>query len=74
VPKESPEFWARLERGHHVAPRTTLFVDDSATVLAAARRAGVRWIYQVLQPDSTLPPHAEAVGFDGVLALGELAP
>jgi 5'-nucleotidase len=74
VPKESPEFWARLERGHGVVPGSTVFVDDSAAVLAAARRAGVRWIYQVLQPDSTLPPHTAAAGFDGVRALGELAP
>ncbi len=58
APKESPEFWRRLERTHGVAPRSTLFVDDSATVIAAARTAGVACIYQVLQPDSTLPPHA----------------
>jgi FMN phosphatase YigB (HAD superfamily) len=53
---------------------TALFVDDSATVLAAARDAGVRWVYQVLQPDSTLPAHAAAPGIAGIRALADLAP
>jgi putative hydrolase of the HAD superfamily len=74
VPKESPEFWARLSRGHRVAPESTLFVDDSIAVLTAARAAGVRWLYQVLQPDSTQPAHDEAQGFTGLRSLGELAP
>ncbi len=74
VPKESPEFWARLARGHGVLAASTLFVDDSAAVLAAARDAGVRWLYQVLQPDSTLPAHAVAPGFTGIRALADLTP
>jgi 5'-nucleotidase len=73
VPKESPGFWEHLARGHGVAAGSTLFVDDSVAVLAAARSAGVRWVYQVLQPDSTLPPHAEADGFPGIRGLGDLA-
>jgi len=72
APKESPQFWARLERTHGVSPGSTLFVDDSASVIAAARAAGVAYIYQVLQPDSTLPAHATVDGFDGVLRLGDL--
>jgi len=74
VPKESPEFWARLERGHGVLASSTLFVDDSAMVLAAARDAGVRWIYQLLQPDSTLPAHAVSPGMAGIDALADLTP
>ncbi len=74
VPKESPEFWARLARGHGVAVGSTLFVDDSRPVLEAARAAGVRWTLQVLQPDSSQPPHAAASGFDGVRSLEELLP
>jgi HAD superfamily hydrolase (TIGR01509 family) len=72
VPKESPEFWARLAAGHGVEPHSTLFVDDSVAVLSAARTAGVRWIYQVLQPDSTQPARAEAPGFSGVRGLADL--
>ena len=74
VPKESPEFWTRMARGHGVLAASTLFVDDSAAVLAAARDAGVRWIYQVLQPDSTLPAHAVSPGIAGIRALADLAP
>jgi putative hydrolase of the HAD superfamily len=72
APKESREFWIRLERTHGVSPGSTLFVDDSAAVIAAARAAGVAFIYQVLQPDSTLPPHGRVDGYDGVLRLGDL--
>jgi 5'-nucleotidase len=74
VPKESPEFWRRLAQGHFVAPDSTLFVDDSIAVLSAAKAAGVRWVYQVLQPDSTLPAHDEIAGFAGIRSLLELAP
>jgi len=74
VPKESPEFWARLSRGHRVSVASALFVDDSRPVLEAARTAGVRWVYQVLQPDSAQAPHAAAPGFAGIRALGDLAP
>jgi HAD superfamily hydrolase (TIGR01509 family) len=72
APKESPDFWTRLERAHGVAPRSTLFVDDSALVIAAARAAAVAYIYQVLQPDSTQPAHQPVAGFEGVLRLGDL--
>jgi putative hydrolase of the HAD superfamily len=72
VPKESPEFWTRLSRGHAVEVGTTVFVDDSRPVLEAARTAGVRWTYQVLQPDSLLPPHEPANGFAAVRSLADL--
>jgi putative hydrolase of the HAD superfamily len=72
APKESQEFWTRLERTHRVAPRSTLFVDDSVPVIAAARAAGVACIYQVLQPDSTQPAHRAVDGFAGVMGLGDL--
>ena len=72
VPKEDPGFWVELERRHDVPLARTLFVDDSAAVLHAARRAQVRWIYQVLQPDSTRPPHPAVDGIAGVRRLADL--
>lgn len=72
VPKESPEFWSMLARGHAVDPGETLFVDDSAAVLGAARAARVHSIYQVLRPDSTLPVHPALSGFEGITDLAEL--
>jgi 5'-nucleotidase len=72
APKESADFWARLASRHEIEPATTLFVDDSPSVLSAARDAGVRWIYQVLQPDSTQPPRTPVPGIPGVRHLSEL--
>jgi putative hydrolase of the HAD superfamily len=74
VPKEQPGFWARLGRSHGVAPEGTLFVDDSAAVLQAARAAGVREVYQVLMPDSTQPARPALPGFAAILGLGDLLP
>ena len=71
-PKESAQFWARLAESHAVVPDSTLFVDDSASVVAAARAAGIAYVYQVLQPDSTLPPHGVAEGVAGIARLGDL--
>ena len=74
VPKEQPEFWARLGRSHGVERAGTLFVDDSAAVLQAARAAGVRRVYQVLLPDSTQPLRAALPGFSTIRGLGDLMP
>jgi HAD superfamily hydrolase (TIGR01509 family) len=72
VPKESTQFWARLAQSHRVDPAATLFVDDSGAVIAAAQAAGVRWIYQVLQPDSTRPLQRAAPGVTGIRRLADL--
>ena len=72
VPKEHPEFWEQLARRHDVPLARTLFVDDSAAVVEAARRAQVGWIYQVLQPDSTRPPHPPVAGIAGLFRLADL--
>ena len=72
VPKESPEFWSRLAAAHSIDPATTLFVDDSPPVLRAARDAGIRWIYQVLMPDTTRPARTAVAGICGIDRLGSL--
>jgi hypothetical protein len=41
-------------------------------VVEAARRAQVGWIYQVLQPDSTRPPHPPVAGIAGLFRLADL--
>jgi len=74
IPKERPEFWSRLGQSHGVDVARTLFVDDSAAVLQAARSAGVREIYQVLLPDSTQAQRAALPGFTAIRALADLAP
>jgi FMN phosphatase YigB (HAD superfamily) len=57
-----------------VDPASTLFVDDSAAVLEAARAAGVGQVFQVLLPDSTQPLRTPLPGFAAVPGLGDLAP
>jgi len=74
VPKESVEFWARLADRHGVDVASTLFVDDSAAVLEAARAAGVYAVYQLLQPDSTQPPRVPLPGVTGIAGLRDLTP
>jgi putative hydrolase of the HAD superfamily len=72
VAKESPEFWTRLAEAHAIEPETTMFVDDSPPVLRAARDAGIRWIYQVLRPDSTRPARPAVGGISGIDRLSGL--
>lgn len=55
-PKEAQEFWQRLQREHPFDASRTLFIDDSASVLAAAEKFGIRYLLTLLQPDSKLAP------------------
>ena len=55
LPKESPEFWHRLQNLCPFDKGRTLFVDDSLPVLDSAREYGIRWLLAVLRPDSKGP-------------------
>jgi HAD superfamily hydrolase (TIGR01509 family) len=55
LPKEDPGFWPRLQAATGFGAATTLFVDDSLAVLAAARDYGIGWLRAVRRPDSTRP-------------------
>jgi 5'-nucleotidase len=70
-PKEQAGFWPRLAAEEGFLPQRTLFVDDSLSVLDAARDFGIGWLRAVRCPDSGLPPQrtGEYVAVDGV---GEL--
>lgn len=73
TPKEAPGFWAQV---HAVEPfdlERTLFVDDSATVLHAAREYGFRWLLMVLKPDSMAPARA-AGAFPAIRDFADLLP
>ena len=60
LPKEHPGFWARFHEREPFTAERTLFVDDSLPVLRAAQAFGVRWLVQVLCPDSAQPRRAAA--------------
>lgn len=57
-PKEHGEFWPRLAAVEKFDTERTLFVDDSLSVLDAARAFGIGWLRAVRCPDSGRPPQA----------------
>ncbi len=71
-PKEHPEFWPRFAVREPYDPLRTLFADDNAAVLGAARDHGIRWVYAVRRPVHRAPARA-ANGFAGVESVLELA-
>lgn len=67
VPKEDPACWQALQRELGYDPARTLFVDDSARILAAARDAGIGQVLGILTPDSQRP----AQSLHGVAAIAD---
>ncbi len=59
-PKEDAAFWPRLAARERFDPQRTLFVDDSLSVLDAARDFGIAWLRAVRCPDSGRPPQHTA--------------
>lgn len=53
VPKESPDFWPRLQALEPFDPARTLFVDDSLPVLESARDYGIAHLLTIRRPSST---------------------
>ena len=68
-PKESQEFWHRLQEYLPFNPQKTLFIDDSESVLNAAREYGVGHIVAISHPDSQLPGKE----FDDFLAVSNFS-
>lgn len=71
--KESPEFWPRVQAVEPFDPKRTLFVDDSLSVLRAARAYGFRWLLAILAPDSALPAR-DCDEFDAIEGFSALLP
>jgi putative hydrolase of the HAD superfamily len=71
APKESAQFWPALIAREPFDAARTLLVEDSLSVLAAARDYGVRHTVAIRRPDSRLPPRPIAgyASVDGVLEL-----
>jgi len=71
APKESAAFWHALEAHSPFDAGRTLLIEDSITVLAAARAYGLQHTIAIRQPDSQLPPRpiADFTAIDGVFEL-----
>ena len=71
--KENAGFWAAFKDYSDVDYQRCLFIDDSLNVLRRARAEGPQHLLQILQPDSSLPPHP-ASEFAGITNFSELLP
>jgi len=71
APKEDARFWPAVRRAEPFDPERTLFVDDNAAVLKAARAAGIRFVYAMCHPDSSRPPRQHP-DFPSVHSVAEL--
>jgi HAD superfamily hydrolase (TIGR01509 family) len=72
-PKEDLRFWTQLERREPFSRDSTLFVDDSLTVLRTARRYGIRHLLAVRRPDSR-SPRREIDEFAAIDSFAEIMP
>jgi putative hydrolase of the HAD superfamily len=72
APKESSEFWRRFAAENHFDPRTTLMVEDSLSVLTAARAFGLGFTLAIRRPDSSRPARI-IEGFPAIDGVHELA-
>jgi putative hydrolase of the HAD superfamily len=73
APKEDPRFWSELAKVETFDPSRSLFVDDSLSVLRAARGAGIGLIYAVKKPDSSGAARTQQE-FPSVDSVAELLP
>jgi HAD superfamily hydrolase (TIGR01509 family) len=70
APKEDQLFWQRAREAEGFEPARSLFADDSAAVLAAARHAGIGWVYGVRRPDTSRGANHHALdSIEGVIDL-----
>lgn len=71
--KEEQRFWERLQAAHPFDPARTLFIDDTETVLEAARDHGIAHLLTLLQPDSRRQKRVDT-RFPGIHHFDEIMP
>ncbi|MDH3373535.1 MAG: HAD-IA family hydrolase [Gammaproteobacteria bacterium] len=69
--KERQEFWHALREAEGFEPETTLFVDDTLSVLRSAAEYGISMPVTITRPDTSRPvrENGEFVGVEGVADL-----
>jgi HAD superfamily hydrolase (TIGR01509 family) len=71
--KEEQAFWHRLHALHPFKPDRTLLIDDTETVLEAARLYGITHLLTLLQPDSQQQKRLDT-RFPGIHHFDEIMP
>lgn len=71
--KEEQRFWERLQAQHPFDPARTLFIDDTESVLQAARDYGIAHLLTLLQPDSQRQKRIDT-HFPGIHHFDEIMP
>ncbi|MEM7612481.1 MAG: HAD-IA family hydrolase [Pseudomonadota bacterium] len=69
--KESQAFWQRFAQAEGLDRRECVLIDDSASVLLAARLFGIGGVMGLRQPDSRMPPR-ELAGLPSVNDVSQL--
>jgi len=72
-PKEDLRFWSQLGKQEPFRKETTLFIDDSPSVLRTAREFGIHHIVAVRKPDSKSAPR-QVDGFNAIDSFSEIMP
>ncbi len=72
-PKEDQRFWSRLEADEPFRKEATLFIDDSLSVLRAAREFGIHHLVAMRKPDSKAPAR-EIEEFNAIDGFDEIMP
>lgn len=72
APKEDARFWSGVRAREPFDPHRSMFVDDSRSVLRAARAAGIAHVIGIKRPDSSRAA-LEHEGFPAIDGVAELA-
>ncbi|MEE9447730.1 MAG: GMP/IMP nucleotidase [Arenicellales bacterium] len=51
--KEAIESWQTLQKNHDFKPETSVFIDDSFSVLDCAQKFGIQYLFGIALPDSS---------------------
>ena len=73
APKEEQAFWHKLQALHPFDPARTLLIDDTESVLRAARDYGIAHLLTLLQPDSQRQARVDT-HFPGIHHFDEIMP
>lgn len=73
APKEEQAFWHRLQDLHAFNPARTLLIDDTESILDAARDYGIAHLLTLLQPDSQRQQRIDT-RFPGIHHFDEIMP